>query len=153
MIFHFYILLWTIHIKKTSYLTAFYIMETLCMKRQTFKTRIYFRTALPMCPIRSACMSPGFHPSTFCYYRFSLEIEFKIQLGVLGCCKLWLKQHSDLLKPLEMALFFSCDEWYSYCIITSNSCSHILLNIFDCFSKKNYGNDTIDEKFVGKNLP
>ena len=25
-----------------------------------------------------------FHPSTFSYYRFSLEIEFKMQLGVFG---------------------------------------------------------------------
>ena len=52
-----------------------------------------------------------FHPSTFCYHQFSLEIEFKVQLGVWrkeggrGCCKLWLKQHSNPLKPLQMALF------------------------------------------------
>ena len=26
----------------------------------------------------------GLHPSTFCYYHFSLEIEFKMQLGVCG---------------------------------------------------------------------
>ena len=71
---------------------------------------------------------PGFHPSTFCYYSFSPEIELKMQLGVWGRCKLWLKQHSNLLKALEMALFFVCDKWYSYCIITSNSCSNILLN-------------------------
>ena len=39
----------------------------------------------------------------------------------LGLC------FSKLVKPLEMALFFSCDKWYSYCIITSNFCSHMLL--------------------------
>ena len=36
--------------------------------------------------------------------------------------------HSNLLKPLEMALSFGSDKWYSYCIITTNSCFHILLN-------------------------
>ena len=62
---------------------------------------------------------------------FSPEIELKMQLGVWGHCKLWLKQHSNLLKALEMALFFVCDKWYSYCIITSNSCSNILLNSWE----------------------
>ena len=94
-----------------------------------------------------------------------------MQLGSGGRCNLWPK-------PLEMALFSGCDKWYSYCIITSNSCSHILLNswekplqlslvftttherasalqfygIFDCFSEWNYGNETIDEKFVSESL-
>ena len=71
---------------------------------------------------------PGFHPSTFCYCRFLREIEFKMQLGVWGRCKLWLKQYSNLLKPPEMVLFFGCDTCYSYCVITSKSCPHILLN-------------------------
>ena len=121
----------------------------------------------------------GFHPSTFYYYCFSFEIEFKIQLGVWGeHCILWLKQYSDLLKPLEMTLSSGCDKYYSYCIITSNSCSHMLLSswgnplqsallfttplghasamqlyaIFDCFSEKNYGNKTIGAKIVCENL-
>ena len=29
----------------------------------------------------------GFHSGTFCYYRFLLEIEFKMQLGVWGTLK------------------------------------------------------------------
>ena len=66
-------------------------------------------------------MLSGFHPSTFSYYCFSIEIEFKLLLGVCrGCCNLWLKQNSKLWKPLEMALFFGCDKRYKYCIITSN---------------------------------
>ena len=79
-----------------------------------------------------------------------------------------------------MTLFFGCDKLYSYCIIASNSSiSHILLSnwknrlqlsqvftvpqgyvsvlqhfaIFDCFSEKNYGNQTIDEEFICENLP
>ena len=52
-----------------------------------------------------------------------------MQQGVWGCCKLWLKQFSNLLKPLEMVLFFGCDKWYSCCIIASNSCSHTILNL------------------------
>ena len=27
--------------------------------------------------------------------------------------KLWLKKHSNFLKPLEMVLFFGSDKWYS----------------------------------------
>ena len=48
-----------------------------------------------------SCPTRIFHPSTFCYYRFSIETEFKMQLGVLERCKLWLKHHANLLKPLE----------------------------------------------------
>ena len=59
--------------------------------------------------------SAGFPPNTFWYYRFSLEIEFKIHLGSGGSCNLWLKQHSNL-----KALLFICDKWYSYYITTSN---------------------------------
>ena len=29
---------------------------------------------------------------------------------------------------VALVLFFGCDKWYSYCTITSNSCSYILLN-------------------------
>ena len=65
--------------------------------------------------VSNSTKHPGFHPSTFCYYYFLLEVEF-----IKGCCKLWLKQHSNLLKPLEVALFFVCDKWYIYCVITSN---------------------------------
>ena len=93
---------------------------------------VYFMTKLSMDTSQTKIFSkPGFHPSTFCYYSSSPEIELKMQLGVWGHCKLWLKQHSNLLKPLEMALFFGCDKWYSYCIITSNSCSNILLNSWE----------------------
>ena len=64
-------------------------------------------------------MMAGFLPSTFCYCHFSFEIELIMQLGVWGRCELWLKLHLDLLKPLEMALFFGCDKFYSYCITTT----------------------------------
>ena len=74
--------------------------------------------------------SSGFHPSTFHYYHFSLEIEFKMKLGVWGCYKFWLKQHKKLIKPVEMALFFGSDKWYSYCNITSNIKDFYTMTIF-----------------------
>ena len=51
-------------------------------------------------------MVTGFYLSTFCYHRFSLEMRVQ-QLRVQGHCKLWLKQHSNLLQPVEMALFLA----------------------------------------------
>ena len=33
-----------------------------------------------------------------------------------------------------MVLFVGYDKWYSYCIVTSNSCCHILLNSWEIFS-------------------
>ena len=49
------------------------------------------------------------HSSTFSYYRFSLEIEFKMRSRCRGHSKLCRKRHSNFLKHLEMALFFRCD--------------------------------------------
>ena len=67
----------------------------------------------------------GFTQALFATTVFSLEIGFKMQQGVWRYCNLWLKQHSNLLK---MHYFFGCDKWCSYCFITPNSSSHILLN-------------------------
>ena len=88
------------------------------MKILFYYWSFYFSLFLSYNEYYTSRVSPG----------FLLEIEFKMQLGVWGHCKLWLKQHSNLLKSLEIALFFGSNKWYSYCVITSNSCSHILLN-------------------------
>ena len=116
----------------------------------------------------------GFYQNTFfTTTNFHLRLSLKCSWGSGGHCKLWLNQHSNRLKPLYMALFFGCDKWYSYCIITSNPCSHILLKswenpiqssllftrlhwhvstlqhhtTFDWFSYQNYVSQTIGAKF------
>ena len=73
---------------------------------------------------------PRFPPSPFYYYRFSLGTEFKMQLRGQGvCCKLWLNQHSNLLKPLEMAIFFVCDKWQYYVVVILSGTNIIRDNI------------------------
>ena len=44
-------------------------------------------------------------PSSLTAWKIQLWNEKKL-------CKLWLKQHSNLLKLLEMALLFGSDKWY-----------------------------------------
>ena len=48
----------------------------------------------------------GFTQALFTTTVFPLRLSLKCSWGSAGCCRLWLKKHSNLLKPLEMALFF-----------------------------------------------
>ena len=91
-------------------------------------------------PLSSVCAEyQGFTPALFATIVCHLELRSKCSWGSEGRYKLCLKQHSNLLTPLEMALLFGCDKWYSYCIIKSNFCFHILVNSWEnprqsCFS-------------------
>ena len=64
---------------------------------------------------------------------FRLRLSLKCSWGSGGSCKLWLKQHSNLRKTLEVALFFVCDKWYNYCIVTSNIKDSILILRFHIY--------------------
>ena len=76
------------------------------------------------------CIVQGF-TQYFSTTVFHSRLSFKCSWGSVGCCKLWVKYHSNLLKPLEMVLFVGYDKLYSYCIVTSNFCCHILLNSWE----------------------
>ena len=52
----------------------------------------------------------GFTQALFAATIFDLRLSLKCRWGPGWHCKLWLKQHSYLLKPLVMALFSGCDK-------------------------------------------